>query len=384
MGCQACRTSEPEKNFNECDLDNNGKNKSPIEVFHSRADPHRSYKEDFQKKFDKNLQYIGNYITVKDFDSIIPPSVHSIMTENALNPGSYLNKNLVTYEVRPVEFPNGNVYWGNWNDKFEMEGLGRYYLKDDKVLAEGVWENGELKYSRVFLPNGDIYEGEISNSTFNGKGKLTSANGEIYQGNFIDGEKTGNGVLLFTDGTEYSGEVKKGEPYGKGRMKWTNGVQYEGGFDGPLLSGYGVLTNLQGEKYEGYFEKNKFHGNGKYNYNNGDVYEGNFENGIKKGKGIFTQQNGLQYEGDWDKDVPYGFGRVNYNGAVLRSAWRNGDVVDELKYEIGRAEDFKDVDLNIKPNDMTLTLNGLTHLENIDIFTSQYKPGTLPSFLNDE
>ena len=52
-----------------------------------------------------------------------------------------------------------------------MEGLGKYYLKEDKVLAEGIWENGDLKYARVFLPNGDIYEGEMKNSKFNGKGK---------------------------------------------------------------------------------------------------------------------------------------------------------------------------------------------------------------------
>ena len=45
-----------------------------------------------------------------------------------------------------------------------MEGLGKYYLKEDNVLAEGLWSNGDLKYIRVLIPNWDIYEGEMKNS----------------------------------------------------------------------------------------------------------------------------------------------------------------------------------------------------------------------------
>ena len=63
-----------------------------------------------------------------------------------------------------------------------MDGPGKYYLKQEKVLAEGNWDNGELKYGRVFLPNGDIYEGEIKDSQFNGKGKLITKKGDIYEG----------------------------------------------------------------------------------------------------------------------------------------------------------------------------------------------------------
>ena len=83
-----------------------------------------------------------------------------------------------------------------------MEGLGKYYLKEDNVLAEGLWSNGDLKYIRVLIPNWDIYEGE--------------------------------------------GQFDKG----KGKMKWKNGYKYNGNFNDLKLSGYEVLTNHIGDTYE--------------------------------------------------------------------------------------------------------------------------------------
>ena len=45
-----------------------------------------------------------------------------------------------------------------------MEGFWKYYLKEDNVLAEGLWSNWDLKYIRVLIPNWDIYEGEMKDS----------------------------------------------------------------------------------------------------------------------------------------------------------------------------------------------------------------------------
>ena len=52
-----------------------------------------------------------------------------------------------------------------------MHGYGKYLLKNDKVFVEGYWDKGILKKGRIFLPNGDIYEGDIENNEYDGKGK---------------------------------------------------------------------------------------------------------------------------------------------------------------------------------------------------------------------
>lgn len=379
MGCQACRASDQEKS-SECQFPDDNKIVAGPKVLRS-AQPKGNY-DQFIKNFEKNLPYIGKYLEVNDFNGLIPETALKVMTEKTLETTRYANKDISTYDVKPVEFPNGNIYWGNWNDKLEMEGNGKYYLKDDKVLAEGFWEGGELKFARVFMPNNDVYEGEICNSTFNGKGKLISAE-ETYEGEFVDGEKTGSGTITYNDGTEYSGQINNGVFMGKGRMKWPNGIEYEGGFSGPTLSGYGTLTNNQGEKYEGNFEKNLFNGQGKYSYNNGENYEGNFEYGIKKGKGTYSFTDGYSYIGDWDNDVPYGFGKIYNGGSVMKSTWRNGKMIDAPTYEVGTENDFNGFNFDFNPKEMTLNANGLPHLESQDLMTSQYKPGALPSFLNE-
>ena len=91
-----------------------------------------------------------------------------------------------------------------------MDGPDIYYLRDDKILAEGNWDNGECKFAIVFQLNGDIYEGELKDSKFNGKGKLISPNNEVYEGDFVDREKTGYGKIRFADHTVYEGKIEKG------------------------------------------------------------------------------------------------------------------------------------------------------------------------------
>ena len=36
-----------------------------------------------------------------------------------------------SYEVKAVEFTNGNVYQGGWSSDLKMDGQGKYYLKND-------------------------------------------------------------------------------------------------------------------------------------------------------------------------------------------------------------------------------------------------------------
>ena len=263
MGCNACRPSEPEALL-RAGMALNKKEDKLKKINTHKKEEYNS----FILLFENNLQYLGQYITEQDFNSLITEEIKNYMIENPLNINQDLYKELETFDVKPVEFKNGNIYFGNWNGNLKMEGLGKYYLKDDRVLAEGLWGNGDLIYSRVFLPNGDIYEGEMRNSTFNGKGKLTYANGDIYEGDFINGEKNGNGKIIFEDKTEYEGAFEKGEFKGNGKMKWINGNEYSGSFDGPKFCGFGVLSNSSCDIYEGIFDNKIDDDEGKKEYFN--------------------------------------------------------------------------------------------------------------------
>ena len=57
--------------------------------------------------------------------------------------------------------------------------------------------------------------------------------------------------------------------------------------------------------------------------------------------------------------------------------------MEEPIYEKGSQSDFKALNLNIEPREMNLNVKELSHLEMVDIDTSQYKLGTFPSFLDD-
>ena len=382
MGCEACRQSEPEANFPLINLEvksNDRQNETSSEKKHNY--------DNFTLLFEDKLQNFGKYFE-QEFNTLITPEILAYMTENpfSLNPEQYEISEV--YEMKPIEFNNGNVYKGGWNENLKMEGQGKYYLKEDGVLAEGLWKEGNLVYARVFIgkeDSFDIYEGEMKNSSFYGKGKLILSNGVIYEGDFIDGEKTGNGKIIFEDKTVYEGGVEKGDLNGKGKMIWTNGYEYEGDFGFNKLCGNGILKSPNGEIYEGEFKNNLFNGYGKYTFQNGNTYEGQFLYGVKKGKGVYKCLNKFEYDGDWDNDLPCGVGKLsdwNKTG-VIKSTWRYGNIMEEPVYEQGTSENFEDIDLNIAPDQITLNIKDLSNLDYTEMQSTQFKLGTQVSFLDE-
>ena len=342
---QLCQILEKEEkldiiNYNNDNENNSNENKTNESSFSQQIIFDENYLS-FKKSFDEKLPLIGKYISLLEFETLIPNESRKYMAQNILDISKYLTPEIKTYEIKPVEFFGGNVYKGNWNEKGEMQGYGQYYLKEDKVLAEGVWKEGCLIFARVFLPNGDLYEGGFKNSIFDGFGKLISKNGEIYEGNFVNGEKSGNCTYLFPDGTIYNGNILNGFFNGHGNMKWNNGIKYEGNFINSTLGGFGVMTNLEGDKYEGFFEKNFFCGSGKYFYENGDVYEGNFEEGKRRGKGVYIRNDGLIYDGEWADDLMNGLSKIKFRGRCVKCIYKNG-IINEIglyKQNINESED---------------------------------------------
>ena len=373
MGCNVCRQSEPEaKLSNTVALNNpniNMKNKDNY--------------NNFIMVFENNMEYIGKYFPEEDFYSIIPEGTKNYMSDHPFTYNRELNNYSENYNIKPVEFKNGNIYFGSWNDALKMEGKGKYYLKEEGVLAEGFWDNGNLLYARVFLPNGDIYEGEMNNSNFNGKGQLISANGDVYKGDFLNGEKHGEGTINFLDKATYEGTFDNGE-FKKGKMVWPNGYEYNGDFAGAKLSGFGMLSGRNGEFYQGNFDNNFFNGEGKYVFENGDTYEGEFQSGVMKGKGVYITKK-FEYNGDWNNNLPSGNGQLsslNKEG-IIKCSWRNGQIMENPVYEKGTQNDFDDIDFDIQPPHMNLNIRELSHLEIDENIRSQYKIGTCPSFLED-
>ena len=373
MGCEACRQKEPEANL-------------PL-LKNPELNPED--REQFLKSFDNYLENFGKYYE-SDFNSLISLNIQNYIRDHPLQVKPEYYENLEGFDINPVEFKNGNIYQGGWNKNGKMEGQGKYYLKKENIFVEGIWNEGNLVYARIFINNEDsfdIYEGEIKDSSFNGKGKFIMSSGQEYEGDFINGEKTGKGKIIFEDGTEYKGQIEKGDLKGEGKMTWKNGYEYQGNFDGNRLEGHGILKGPNDEMYEGDFSNNKFHGKGKYTYSNGNNYEGQFSYGVKKGKGIYKCLNKFTYDGDWANDLPSGVGKLSTwdKKGIIKSSWRDGKILEKPIYERGTKDNFKGIDFNFVCDEMLLSVKNLSNLELTEsIQTTQYKLGTVPSFLDDE
>lgn len=387
MGCVECKICKQEEEKNQFEYPNDPHSKIlPNNIDNTKSsngkiDNKNNISYNFFQEFEERRKLIGNYISENEFEMMIPEMAKNYIKNNSFP--FHKKENSQSHKLNPLEFENGNIFFGQWNDNFEMEGYGKYFLKDEKVLAEGIWEKGELRYARIFYPNDEFYEGELYNSNYNGKGKLISQNKDEYNGDFVDGEKNGEGRLKFDeDGAEYNGQFKNNNFNGYGKMKWNNGIEYDGNFNENYLEGEGKLINLNsGEKYEGNFEKNLFHGKGKYTYINGDEYEGDFEYGIRKGKGIYKKKDGFIFEGLWDNNVPNGYGKITYNDNILKCNFHNGNIIDNPVCEQGGYS--SDIDFNFYYEPMNLSTQKLSHIENNDVMSSQYKAGTMLSFLED-
>lgn len=104
----------------------------------------------------------------------------------------------------------------------------------------------------------------------------------------------------------------------------------------------------------------------------------------KRGRGLFPKKINI-YSGNWDNDLPCGIGKLTNwkKSGILKSTWRFGKIVEEPIYEKGNETDFEWIELNIKPEEMNLSIKELTHLEIFDNDCTQYKIGAFPSFLSE-
>lgn len=375
---QSTQQKEEEKININPEINNNIENK--LNNTYSNINTNQAQNLHFHEEFEEKLKSIGKYISEEEFQKILLESEINFYQPNS--PFPFINNNSFSHKMKPIEFEGGNIYEGEWNDNFVMDGHGKYFLIEEKVLAEGIWEKGELKKARIFYPNGEFYEGEMNNSCYNGKGKLINENKDIYEGEFLDGEKCGKGKINYFNGDIYEGNFLKNKFHGYGELTLENGLKYKGDFFSNFLEGKGILSFPPQETYEGDFEKNLFHGKGVYTYSNGDEYDGEFEFGIRKGKGIYKQKNGITFEGNWENNVPNGAGKIFFDDKVIKCNYHNGKIMDKPVDEDGLY--YNNIDYNFYCEKMNLLGQSIPYLENSEENNEQYKAGTILSFLEDD
>jgi hypothetical protein len=186
----------------------------------------------------------------------------------------------------------------------------------------GVIRTGTGVYS---FANGDRYEGEFADNTFHGKGTQTFASGDVYSGDFVRGVKIGQGVYSFANGDRYEGAFVDNQFHGKGKQTYKSGDSFEGEFVQGNKQGPGVYRFANGDRFEGNFADNLFNGRGKMNFANGDRYEGDFRNSAKDGQGIHYFANQERYEGSFQAGMQSGAGTHFYaNGDKYTGQFANG------------------------------------------------------------
>lgn len=315
--------------------------------------------------FPKKLNNFPYIFDISKYSDLLDEKIVSYIKNNKLNYKSYSCYISNEFNPNPNQFPNGNIFIGKINSNNEIEGYGIYIFKDKKIIIEGIWEKGDIVFGRIFFPEDDIYEGELSHLMPHGKGQFLLSNGDIYKGDFVLSEMTGKGTYIFSDKTYYCGDFTNGAFNGEGSMKWTNGDEYHGIFSDSCLNGKGKIFNdLISEKYIGNFENNEFNGDGIYKYQNEDKYEGNFENGIRKGKGTYTLQNGTEFQGTWDKDLPNGEGVIFYKKMKIKGIWKDGKKVRilEILERNKNIKNIENINLDIKTCKRKIIPSSLPHL----------------------
>lgn len=148
------------------------------------------------------------------------------------------------------------------------------------VSAIAATQSGTVRTDTIFFDDGSVYMGQISDSLFNGTGKMIYADNTVYQGEWKNGLWNGKGQLTYPDGDLYKGEFKDHQ-----------------------FSGYGTYIYADGGKYEGYWQNGKFNGAGTMNYADGSVYAGNWKDDMKDGVGVlFDNTTETLYKGYFSND----------------------------------------------------------------------------------
>jgi tetratricopeptide (TPR) repeat protein len=262
-----------------------------------------------------------------------PPMSRTL--ENSSPPMSRTLENS-TGDIRNCDYIKS--YEGEWNSDMMH---GRANVK----FCSGNEYYGSFRYGRIngegkfVWSNRDTYDGQITDSGFNGCGVFVQASdgpafgcesgvkgckGDRYDGGWLDGLRHGACTYTFGNGEEFHctwhhGRCPEFEARmsaflagntwnGRGRITYDDGDLYEGDVSEGQRHGDGRMTFKNGHVYNGAWYHGQRHGNGRMTFKNGHVYDGAWYHGQRHGNGRMTFKNDDVYDGAWDCDVPSGHG----------------------------------------------------------------------------
>lgn len=181
------------------------------------------------------------------------------------------------------------------------------------LLLAPIWVAAEL----ATLPNGDRYQGEVTDGVLNGPGIYIWADGDRYEGTFLNALPHGEGTYTWADGRRYVGDFVEGRRRGQGELNWPNGDQFTGRFINNKRQGSGVMRWHTGELYRGQFVAGAMHGQGEYIWPNGNRYVGTFDFDQRSGSGIFLRTDGSSWSGVFLEGEPSGWGIERQRSGVM-------------------------------------------------------------------
>jgi hypothetical protein len=101
----------------------------------------------------------------------------------------------------------------------------------DKSMYQGIWLNDSRVKGKLYMNDGNIYEGEFRDDLMHGVGKISYTQKElVYEGIFKDGNASNIGRVHFVDENQiYIGELDVHSKHGAGILIDKNtGNRYEG------------------------------------------------------------------------------------------------------------------------------------------------------------
>lgn len=221
----------------------------------------------------------------------------------------------------------------------KLNGKGTKYFPNGQVLFIGDYTDGQGTNGIFYFESGTVkYEGELSNSEYEGQGKLYWENGNLcYDGQWKNGNREGRGTGYTEEGlTIYTGEWKEGQYSGYGTSYYEDGETpyYTGRWENGKWQGVGTqYYKNKNPLYESEWKEGQLDGDTSYYWENGNLcFTGNCSLGKKHGKGIEYWENGnIAYEGEWVDDQRSG------EGAWY---WPNGQLFFEGHFENNEIEGY--------------------------------------------
>ena len=130
--------------------------------------------------------------------------------------------------------------------------------QSQRITVEGRFlKNPKFQHGKVSLSNGSVYEGDLKNFFFHGKGKQTWRMFGHISGSFLHGKIDGYAELT-SDYYLYKGEFKDNKRHGIGFMWIKNQGLYMGQWVNNWMHGYGVIKGTSGAEIGCQFEHGRF------------------------------------------------------------------------------------------------------------------------------